>query len=255
MTRFLEDAQACGHTADKAHSGQAADASRSYFKGFVGFAAPPEQAHPDEPLVANLVAACTQLAKACDRYADHVEAAKVKIIDDRANIFHVDMPWDSPMFGGNGDDGGLLDAVLGDPWIHRLGDVAHALDTSEKRVKLPHGSDDPPGLPGLPFLPVPEPVPVPLALASYNGGLHGVIPAVYRDPDPNVAHQDPLPPVPGTTRLLTDAERKSFNQWVNALRPMGFGGRPDATDPAGAFPVTVDTGCHAAVASVVDCCS
>ncbi|MGW1165615.1 restriction endonuclease fold toxin-2 domain-containing protein [Streptomyces sp. NPDC002550] len=235
MTRFLEDAQACAHTADKAHSGQAADAFRSYFKGFVGFAAPPEQAHADEPLVANLVAACTQLAKACDRYADHVESAKVKIADDRANIFHVDMPWDSPMFGGNGDDGGLHDAVLNDPWIHRLGDVAHALDTSEKRVKLPHGSDVSPVLPGLPFLPVPEPVPVPLALASYKGGLPGVIPAVYRDPDPNILHKDPLPPVQGTTQLLSPADGKAFVTWVNTLRPMGFGGRPDAADPANAY--------------------
>jgi hypothetical protein len=137
MARFLEDAQSCTHTADNAHSGEAADAFRRYFKGFVGFAAPPGKAHPDEPLVANLVAACTQLAKACDRYADHVEAANKKIVQDRADPFHVDMPWDQPMFGGNGDDGGLLDAVLGDPWIHRLGDVAHALDDSEKRVKLP----------------------------------------------------------------------------------------------------------------------
>lgn len=235
MTRLLEDAQACAHTADKAHSGEAADAFRNYFKGFVGFSVPPERAHPDEPLVANLVAACAQLAKACDRYADHVEAAKAQITEDRVDPFHVDMPWDAPMFGGNGDDGGLLDAVLGDPWIHRLGDVAHALDDSEKRVKLPQGSDDPPGLPGLPLLPVPEPVPVPLALASYKGGLPGIVPAVYRDPDPNVAHQDPLPPVPGTTRLLTDAERRSFEQWVNTLRPMGFGGRPDVTDPANAY--------------------
>ncbi|MFG3207759.1 hypothetical protein [Streptomyces sp. NPDC048192] len=160
----------------------------------------------------------------------------MKIIDDRENIFHVEMPWDSPMFGGNGDDGGLLDAVLGDPWIHRLGDVAHALDTSEKRVKLPHGSDDPPGLPGLPFLPVPEPVPVPLALASYKGGLPGVIPAAYRDPDSNVPYKAPLPPVPGTTQLLSSADRKAFVTWVSTLRPMGFGGKgTDPTDPANAY--------------------
>ncbi|MGW0882824.1 WXG100-like domain-containing protein [Streptomyces sp. NPDC002671] len=201
VTRFLEDARACAHTADKAHSGQAADAFRSYFKGFVGFAAPPEQAHPDEPLVANLMAACTQLAKTCDRYADHVESAKVKIADDRANIFHVEMPWDSPMFGGNGDDGGLLDAVLGDPWFHRLGDVAHALDD-----------------------------------ASYKGGLPGVVPAAYRDPDSNVPYKALLVPVTGTTQLLNAADRKAFVTWVNTLRPMGFGGKgTDPTDPANAY--------------------
>ncbi|MEU1012154.1 restriction endonuclease fold toxin-2 domain-containing protein [Streptomyces sp. NPDC005890] len=238
MTRFLEDAQAYAHTADKAHSGEAADAFRSYFKGFVGFAAPPERAHPDEPLVANLVAACIQLAKACERYADHVEAAKRQITKDRVDPFHVDMPWDSPMFGGNGDDGGLLDAVLGDPWIHRLGDVAHSLDDSESVVKLPQGSGGSPGLPGLPLLPVPEPVtvPVPLALASYKGGLPGVIPAVYRDPDPNLSFKDPLPPEPGTTRLLSTGERKEFEAWVNTLRPMGFGGKgTSTTDPANAY--------------------
>lgn len=169
MLRFLEDAQVYAHTADKAHSGEAADAFRLYFKAFVGFAGPPEQAQQDETLVANLVAACNQLAKACDQYADHVEAAKRKITQNDLDPFHVEMPWDQPMFGGNGDDGGLLDAVLGDPWIHQLGDVAHALDESEKRVKLPQGSDDPPGLPVPPLLPVPVPVPVPLVLASYHG--------------------------------------------------------------------------------------
>ncbi|HZH27327.1 MAG TPA: hypothetical protein VEY95_09100, partial [Azospirillaceae bacterium] len=79
MLRFLEDAQAHAHTADRAHSGEAADAFRCYFKAFVGFTEPPEQAQPSETLVANLVAACNQIAKACDRYADHVEAAKQKI--------------------------------------------------------------------------------------------------------------------------------------------------------------------------------
>ena len=221
MLRFLEDAQVCAHAADKAHSGQAADALRRYFQGFVGFAAPPERAQQDEPLVANLVAACTQLAKACERYADHVEAAKRKIIRDQADPFHVDMPWDSPMFGGNGDDGGLLDAVLDDPWIHQLGDVANALDDSQKRVKLPQSSDDPPGLPGIPLLPVPEPVPVPLALASYNAGLPSVVPAAYRPTDPNVGWVDPLPPEPGTTRLLSAAERKQFVSFGNGLEPLG----------------------------------
>lgn len=238
IARFVEDAQVCAHTADKAHSGEAADTFRSYFKGFVGFAAPPEQAHPHEPLVANLVAACTQLAKACERYADHVEAANRQITEDRVDPFHVDMPWDSPMFGGNGDDGGLLDAVLDDPYIHRLGDVAHSLDASQKGVKLPGGSSDRPGLPGLPLLPLPEPVPVPvpLMLASYRGALPGVIPAVYRDPDPNLAFSAPLPPEPGTTRLLGVGERQEFETWVNTLRPMGFGGQgTNPADPANAY--------------------
>ncbi|MFE1952231.1 restriction endonuclease fold toxin-2 domain-containing protein [Streptomyces sp. NPDC059524] len=223
MLRFLEDAQACAHTADKAHKGEAAESFRKYFAGFVGFAAPPDNAHPEETLVANLVAACNQLAKACDRYADHVEDAKVKIQQHELDLFRMDMPWDSPMFGGNGYDGGLKDAVLNDPWIRRLGNVAHALDSSEARVKLPPGRGERPGLPGLPLMPVPVPVPVPVLIASYRGGTTGVMPAGYVDPDPNIPHKDPVPPVPGTTRLLSVAERKKFVAFVNNLKPLGLG--------------------------------
>jgi hypothetical protein len=223
MVRFLEDAQACAHTADKAHSGEAADAFRKYFANFVGFAAPPEHAQDQETLVANLVAACTQLAKACDRYADHVEDAKKKILQHQVDPFSMDMPWDSPIFGGNGYDGGLKDAVLDDPWIHQLGNVAHALDSSEKRVKLPHGSEERPGLPFGPFIPVPVPEPIPLVLASYRGGASGIVPASYVDPDPNIPHKDPMPATPGTTRLLSTEERKEFVKFVDGLKPQGLG--------------------------------
>jgi hypothetical protein len=67
------------------------------------------------------------------------------------------------MFGGNGNgdgsgnNGGLLNAVLDDPWIHRLGNIAHALDDSQKHVKLPHGSEGARGCPELPLFPVPVP--------------------------------------------------------------------------------------------------
>ncbi|KOG27718.1 restriction endonuclease fold toxin-2 domain-containing protein [Streptomyces resistomycificus] len=238
MLRFLEDAQVYAHTADKAHSGEAADAFRLYFKAFVGFAGPPEQAQQDETLVANLVAACNQLAKACDQYADHVEAAKRKITQNDLDPFHVEMPWDQPMFGGNGDDGGLLDAVLGDPWIHQLGDVAHALDESEKRVKLPQGSDDPPGLPVPPLLPVPVPVPVPLVLASYHGQAPAILPAINRI-DPSIPAQDPIPPVPGTTRLLTSGEQPQFRTWLNSLNTGGFAGGGGPTNPDNAYQLRV----------------
>ncbi|MFI6053689.1 restriction endonuclease fold toxin-2 domain-containing protein [Streptomyces violascens] len=219
MLRFLEDAQACAQTADKAHSGDAADSFRSYFKGFVGFAPPPERAQQDEPLVANLVAACMLLAKACDRYADHVEDAKKKIQQDKLDLFHVTMPWDSPMFGGNGDDGGLKNAVLDDPWIHQLGDVAHALDASNKRVKLPHGAGDGPSFPFLPPL-IRLPVLVPVA---------------YRVPDPSVPWAPPLPPVPGTTTPLSLAESKDFTTWVNGLKPSDYGNGRDSSDPENAY--------------------
>lgn len=154
IQRFLEDAQAYASTAGKAHSGEAANAFQAYFKHHVGFAFPPAKAQQDEPLVTNLVAACTQLAKACDRYAEHVAVAKVRIQDHKNELFRLDIPWDQPMFGGNGFDGGLHDAVLSDPWIHDLGEVAHALDASAARVTLPDGEEPgTPTLPGLPFLP------------------------------------------------------------------------------------------------------
>jgi hypothetical protein len=238
MVRFLEDAQAYAHTADQAHSGEAADAFRRYFAGFVGFAAPPSEAQQDETLVANLVAACHQLAKACDRYADHVEAAKKQIQQHDVDLFHVDAPWDSPMFGGNGDDGGLKNAVLNDPWIHRLGDVAHALDESEKRVKLPHGSDSPPGLPGLPLFPVPLPVPVPLVLASYHGQAPGILP-MGNKVDPSIPAQDPIAPQPGTTRLLGPAEQQQFRTWLNSLNTGGFAGGGGPANPDNAYQLRV----------------
>ncbi|MFD8129085.1 restriction endonuclease fold toxin-2 domain-containing protein [Streptomyces mirabilis] len=238
MLRFLEDAQAYAHTADKAHSGEAADAFRRYFAGFVGFAAPPDQAQQDETLVANLVAACNQLAKACDQYADHVEAAKQQIQQNDLDPFHLDAPWDSPMFGGNGDDGGLKNAVLNDPWIHRLGDVAHALDESEKRVKLPNGSDSPPGLPGFPLLPIPVPLPVPIVLASYRGQAPGILP-MGNKVDPSIPAQDPIPPQPGTTRILGPAEQPQFRTWLNSLNTGGFAGGGGPTNPDNAYQLRV----------------
>ncbi|MEU4100791.1 restriction endonuclease fold toxin-2 domain-containing protein [Streptomyces tanashiensis] len=245
MLRFLEDAQASAMTADKAHSGEAADAFRAYFKMSVGLTCPPGQVQESEPLVANLVAACNEIAKACDRYAEHVEAAASAIRQHKLDLFAVDMPWDSPMFGGNGFDGGLLDAVLGDPWIRRLGEVGHALDSAEKRVKLPEGGSGP-SAPGLPFLPplipvpVPVPAPVPLVLASYTGGMPGIVPAAYRDPDPGIPWRDPIPPaaVP-PPRLLTPEERKDFVSWVNGLEPVGFGGKPDVTAPENAYQLRI----------------
>ncbi|MEU7040714.1 hypothetical protein AB0A77_06605 [Streptomyces varsoviensis] len=128
MGRFLQDAQASARTADSVHAGEAATAFDQYFKRTVGYGDPPERAQEDEPLVANLVAACTQLAKACDQYADHIDAALRVALAHKADLFRIDAPWDAPMFGGNGDDGDLHLAVTGDSHIHALGDTAHALD-------------------------------------------------------------------------------------------------------------------------------
>ncbi|MFF7778916.1 restriction endonuclease fold toxin-2 domain-containing protein [Streptomyces tanashiensis] len=238
MQRFLEDAQTYALTASKAHSGEAADAFQAYVKYSVGLTCPLAKAEEGEPLVTNLVAACRQIAKACDRYAEHVEAAKGKIAERKLDFFAVDMPWDQPMFGGNGYDGGLLDAVLGDSWIRDLGAVDHALDSSAARIKLP-AADPPaaPAIPGLPFLPplipAPIPVPVPVVLASYTGQVPALAPMI-NPVDPGISFVDPIPPVPGTTRLLTAAGQQQFRSWVSTLRPGGLagGGGPAAPDNA-----------------------
>lgn len=138
MHRLLGDAQMYATTAKKAHSGAAARAFH-YFKNTIGFGDPPEHAQEHEPLVANLVAACMQLSKACEKYADHIEHANIQILNHKAEPFRIEAPWDSPMLGGNGDDGGLHSAVTHDGHIHRLGDVAHALDSAQAKVRLPGG--------------------------------------------------------------------------------------------------------------------
>ncbi|MGH3310687.1 MAG: restriction endonuclease fold toxin-2 domain-containing protein, partial [Streptomyces sp.] len=174
--RLLNAAQGCASTANKAHSGEAADAFDRYFKRCVGYADPPERAQADETLVANLAAACQQLAKACDKYAEHIDAANREIGLHKVDLFAIDNPFDDPKWGGNGFDGGLNSAVLGDPHIHHLGDVAHALDSSQARVHLPRPeAPSGPGLPGLPILPLPIPrVPVPIpAMALATAGPSG----------------------------------------------------------------------------------
>lgn len=145
------------------------------------------------------------------------------------------------MFGANGYDGGLHDAVLGDPWIRDLGSVAHALDTSAARVSLPE--PDAPGGPGLPGLPLPPPlirvpVPIPLTLASYTGQAPALLPMV-NPVDPAVPFADPVPPAPGTTRLLTAVEQQQFRTWMNSLRPGGFAGGGGTTDPDNAYQLRI----------------
>ncbi|MGW5202900.1 restriction endonuclease fold toxin-2 domain-containing protein [Streptomyces spiralis] len=238
VARLLTDAQTYASTAGKAHSGEAADAFHQYFADSVGFICPSDQAYENEPLFANLVGACTQLAKACDRYADHVEDAKEKIVRHRVDPFANDMPWDSPIFGGNGYDGGLKDAVLSDPYIRALGDVAHALDSSQKRVKLPPGSKpDSPLLPGIPLLPIPGRAPVPVLIASYHGQAPDLLPMASRY-DPTL-DRDPLPPEPGSTRILSLPEQQRFESWVHTLPAGGFAGGGGATSPDNAYQLRV----------------
>ncbi|MCD9141082.1 restriction endonuclease fold toxin-2 domain-containing protein [Streptomyces albireticuli] len=226
MERFLDDAQVYAMTANKSHAGQAAMAFDQYFKRTVGFGHPPDQVQEDEPLVANLVAACHQLSKACEKYADHIETARLQILTKKAEPFRIELPWDSPILGGNGDDGGLHTAIAGDPHIHRLGDVAHALDSSQARVKLPGAAGGPgwhpPLLPGVPSL-----TPVPLVLASYavpaGNGLNA-----------GVTARDPIPPDPMLSTVLSPAEQARFRAWANSLPAGGFagGGGPSRPDNA-----------------------
>ena len=237
MQRFLTDAQAFASTADEAHEGEAADAFRRYFNGFVGRTCAPQYAQEDEPLVANLVAACAQLATACDQYADHVDAALKVIQQHQSELFRIDAPWDAPVFGGNGDDGGLQNLVLDDPWIRRLGDVAYAVDRSEARVKLPRGSDDRPSVPGAPFLPIPVPGLVPVALASFQGGAPDIR-TMGSGYDPTL-NRDPMPPAPGTTQLLSAGDQATFRSWVSSLPPGGFAGGGGPTSPDNAYQMRV----------------
>ncbi|MFI8497997.1 restriction endonuclease fold toxin-2 domain-containing protein [Streptomyces sp. NPDC085524] len=135
------------------------------------------------------------------------------------------------MFGGNGYDGGLHDAVLADSWIHDLGDVANALDSSAARVRLPDaGGPAAPGLPGVPFLPplIRVPVPLPIRLASYAGA-PALLPMV-NSVDPGIPFADPIAPVPGTTKLLTAPEQQQFRMWMNSLTPGGFAGGGGPSD-------------------------
>ncbi|MGI5353053.1 restriction endonuclease fold toxin-2 domain-containing protein [Streptomyces sp. CA-250714] len=228
LDRLLDAAQSCAKASNKAHGGEAADAFDRYFKRCVGFTAPPDRAQAEETLVANLVAACHQLAKACDKYAGHVDKAYQQISADNSNVFHVDNPFDNPRWGGNGNDGGLNDAVLGDPHIHQLGDVAQALDDSKKRVHLPK----PDGSLGFPFPFVPLPIPrirIPaMQLASFNGV------------DPNIAARDPIPPDPNSGhRLLTPGEENRFRSWMSSLPAGGFAGGGGLTKPDNAYQLRI----------------
>jgi hypothetical protein len=232
MDHVLVSAQMCGRTANAAHEGEAADAFDRYFKRSIGYEDPPAYAHADETLMGNLVAACLQLGTACDLYADHIHDAERKILTHEADPFGIDNPFDSPKFGGNGYDGGLLDAVTSDTHIRRLGDVAHALDSSQGRVKLPR-PDQPRG-PGIPFVPIPAPVPVPvpamvLASVSRRGG-------GYAPVDPTIPWRPPVPPDPTVGSMpLGPGERQRFQTWLDSLQAAGFGNRRGVEDPDNAY--------------------
>ncbi|MFF4406612.1 restriction endonuclease fold toxin-2 domain-containing protein [Streptomyces sp. NPDC001404] len=229
LERFFGDAQTYARTANDAHSGEAAMAFDAYFKRTIGFGDPPGRAQEDEPLVANLVAACNQLAKACDKYADHIERALIEISNHKADFFRIDNPLDSPMLGGNGDDGGLHLAVAGDPYIHQLGDVAHAVDASQARVTLPGAG----GGWHAPMLPLAPLAPLPLVLASY------ALPMASPH-NSAIPSRDPIPPDPRTNpQLLSSSEEAQFRLWTNSLNAGGFAGGGDQNSPENAYQLRV----------------
>ncbi|MGW7008452.1 hypothetical protein ACWGCW_38130 [Streptomyces sp. NPDC054933] len=114
----------------------------------------------------------------------------------------IGMLFNSPTFGGNGEDGGLHSAVTSDDHILDLASIGHTLDTTQARVPVPEPVKPPWPVPQVPLLPVPfDEVPV-------------LIPAGYVEPDPNVPYRQPVPPpVPPDPRFppLSPGQRKDFD--------------------------------------------
>ncbi|GAA2495854.1 hypothetical protein GCM10010406_35160 [Streptomyces thermolineatus] len=216
--RILSDAQDCWAQATREFEGDAADGVKRFFTTFVGARSAPSHPGPDHTLLANLPAACFALANACDQYADHIDKALPEIMAREFDLLHIEAPWDSPKFGGNGYDAGLHTAVAGDTRITGIGDVAHALDDSQQKVKVPRPEPDLP-VPGVPpMLPAPVGPPV-------------LVPLGYKPVDPGIPRKQPVPPpTPPDPRFpaLSPAERAQFDAWSNSLRDSGIaGGNPD----------------------------
>ncbi|MGW3077847.1 restriction endonuclease fold toxin-2 domain-containing protein [Kitasatospora sp. NPDC001132] len=216
--QVLQSAQDAWRTVDAVHEGQTATAIASFFTAFVGRQDYPAKPDSTSTLLANLASACRQLGDACDRYAKH--------IDDSASFFNnwFVAPWDDPVFGGEGDDGGLKSKLLGDTQILSLASTPHALDDTQSRVPVPQGqpAPKPPSGPGFPWvLPFPAPLPLPLPL----------VPAVYTPVNPGVQIRTPVapptPPMPGYPPL-TPTELATFRQWKSGLVTGGFSGGTEA---------------------------
>ncbi|WP_432038230.1 restriction endonuclease fold toxin-2 domain-containing protein [Streptomyces cucumeris] len=218
--KILEDAYWDSDTAWKTatldQAGETADAAHSFFKTFVGKTSPPAMVGESETLLANLPAACTMLAKACDAYADHIDTALEKIPWDSDPLFGESLlPWEKPQFGGDGHDGGLHKLIASDTHINSLGNIPGALDSSKGRVPMPQ-PDGGGSLPGLP-IPIAPLIRVPV-----------LVPVGYRPPKgPRV--QPIPPPAPPDPRfpLLTLGQQQKFRTWLNSLRAGDVsGGRP-----------------------------
>lgn len=211
------DAVDCWRTARLDHAGETADGIERFFQRFVGKVPPGNQPHSDEALLPNLSSACRALAAACDAYSDHIETALTRIPTESNPITGDPLfPWEEPVLGGNGHDGGLAGLVAGDTYIRRLASVPPALDSSQAKVKLPQ-LDTGPSLPDLPPWLAPV-IRVPLA-----------VPAVYRPAQPGVRVQPVPAPTPHDPRFppLTGPQREKYRTWLASLRTGDIsGGRP-----------------------------
>ncbi|MFI7337058.1 restriction endonuclease fold toxin-2 domain-containing protein [Streptomyces sp. NPDC050085] len=211
------EAEGAWGTATLDQAGEAADASQKWFEKFVGKTVPPGKVGAEETLLANLHAACKMLADACDAYADHIDTALPKIPYEDNPLTGDPQPiWERPILGGNGHDGGLHELVSGDPKIASLGEIAHALDESKARVKIPKPDEGRGLLPPVPPFLAPlvrSPLLVPAAYRPANG------PRVQPVPQPN-------PPDPRFP-LLAGQEQKDFQLWLSSLRQGDVsGGKP-----------------------------
>ncbi|MER7848374.1 restriction endonuclease fold toxin-2 domain-containing protein [Kitasatospora sp. NPDC096077] len=214
--QVLSDAQDAWRTVGGVHDGETAKAIASFFGAFVGKQPNPQTPSDANTLLANVPSACRQLADACDNYA--------KYIEDCSSVFNgwFDAPWDNPIFGGNGDDGGLKKKVVADTRILSLGDTVHVLDNTQKRITVPQGQPTPstPSGPGFPWgVPFPAPIPLPGPLP--------LVPAAYYPVDPNSPAKPPMgPPVPPHPGFppLTPTELASFQQWKSGLVKGHFSG-------------------------------
>ncbi|WP_328806676.1 restriction endonuclease fold toxin-2 domain-containing protein [Streptacidiphilus fuscans] len=210
----LSDAQLSWSTATAEFTGTTADGVNTYFQRFVGKDPYPPRPYEGATLMANLPAACQALAAACEAYADHIDAAAK--VPPPNPLLDPEPFWDNPALGGNGQDGGLHDAVVADPDIHALAALAHILDGSQSVVPVPTPEPGPPG-PG-PLPPLPGPVPEPLPV---------LIPAVYRPVPPGSNIVPPIgPPIPPDPRFpaLSPSQRLTFDGWVSGLRTGDYSG-------------------------------
>jgi hypothetical protein len=179
-SRVLDEVQACWDLVRPAR-GKTADATNRFFLRLCGHGPCLARVDDQAALLANLPAACAQLAQACEHYADHIATAKSRIPEQSLTdpLTHpLEGIFGAPVFGGNGEDGGLYDANATDTAILGLADIPPALDHSRIRVPVPHPGDNIPWWEKIPLFGLP--------------GITGPQQPGYPDPP-----EEPVPEVPG----------------------------------------------------------